>query len=129
MESYCASDLQLVGLVEAWQINLARSKFVQNGVFDLIIDAFLHHFRSFLEAEPEVQAEVALYQTTRTPTGTFVEFTSRLSNRIREMENSLKQCLPPKMKGFIIKRQAKLTQIKQSIFTLTCQRGDSRRTE
>ena len=70
---------------------------------------FRHHFRSFLEAEPEVQAEVALYQTTRTPTGTFVEFTSRISNRIREMENSLKECLPPKMRGFIIKRQAKLT--------------------
>ena len=25
------------------------------------------------------------------------------------MENSLKECLPPKMKGFIVKRQAKLT--------------------
>ena len=66
MESYCTSDLRLVGLVEAWQIHLARSKFVQNGVFDLITDAFRHHFRSFLEAEPEVQAEVALYQTTDT---------------------------------------------------------------
>ena len=109
MESNCTSDLQLVGLVEAWQIHLARSKFVQKGVFDLIIDAFRHHFRSFLEAEPEVQAKVALYQTTRTPTGTFVEFTSRIINRIREMENSLKECLPPKMRGFIIKRQAKLT--------------------
>ena len=52
---------------------------------------------------------MALYQTTRTPKGTFVEFTSRISNRIREMENSLKECLPPKMIGFIIKRQAKLT--------------------
>ena len=109
MESYCASDLQLVGLVEAWQIHLARSKFVQNGVFDLIIDAFRHHFRSFLKAESEVQAEVALYQTTKTPTGTFVEFTSRIINRIREMKNSLNECLPPKMKGFFIKRQAKLT--------------------
>ena len=29
--------------------------------FDLIIGAIRHHFRSYLEAEPEVQAEVALY--------------------------------------------------------------------
>ena len=29
--------------------------------FDLIIAAFRHHFRSYLEAEPEVQAEIALY--------------------------------------------------------------------
>ena len=56
-----------------------------------------------------MQAEVALYQTTRTPKGTFVEFTSRISNRIREMESGFKECLPPKMKGFIIKRQAKVT--------------------
>ena len=32
--------------------------------FDLIIGAIRHHFRSYLELEPEVQAEVALYQTT-----------------------------------------------------------------
>ena len=30
--------------------------------FDLIIGAIRHHFRSYLEAEPEVQAETALYQ-------------------------------------------------------------------
>ena len=42
--------------------------------FDLIIGAIRHHFRSYLEAEPEVQAEKALYQTTRSPKGTFVEF-------------------------------------------------------
>ena len=28
---------------------------------------------------------------------------------MREMESGLKECLPPKMKGFIIKRQAMLT--------------------
>ena len=32
--------------------------------FDLIIGAIRHHSRSYLEAELEVQAEVALYQTT-----------------------------------------------------------------
>ena len=38
--------------------------------FDLIIGAIRQHFRSYLEAEPEVQAELALYQTTRAPKGT-----------------------------------------------------------
>ena len=67
------------------------------------------HFRSYLEAEPEVQAEVALCQTMRAPKGTFVEYTSRISNKLREMESGFKELLPPKLKSFIIKRQAKLT--------------------
>ena len=37
--------------------------------FDLIIGATRHHFRSYLEAEPEVQEEVALYQTMRASKG------------------------------------------------------------
>ena len=77
--------------------------------FVLIIGAIRHHFRSHLEAEPEVQAEIALYQSTRSPKGTFVEYTSRISNKLREMESGFKELLPPKLKGFIIKRQAKLT--------------------
>ena len=77
--------------------------------FDLIIGAIRHHFRSYPEEEPQVQAEVALYQTTRSPKGTSVEYTSRVSNKLREMESGFKQFLPPKLKGFIIKRQAKLT--------------------
>ena len=77
--------------------------------FDLIIGATRHHFRSYLEAEPEVQAEMALYQSTRSPTGTFVEYTSRISNKLREIESGFKEFIPPKLKGFIIKRQAKLT--------------------
>ena len=77
--------------------------------FDLIIGAIRHHFRSYLEAEPEVQAEVALYQSSRSPKGTFVEHTSRISNKLREMESCFKVSLPPKLKGFIIKGQAKLT--------------------
>ena len=56
-----------------------------------------------------MQAEVALYQTMRTPKGTYVDFTSCISNRIREMESGFKEYLPPKMRGIIIKRQAKLT--------------------
>ena len=59
--------------------------------YDLIIGAIRHHFRSCLEAEPEVQAEVAI------------------SNKLREMESGFKEFVPPKLKGFIIKRQAKLT--------------------
>ena len=76
---------------------------------DLIIGAIRDHFRSYLEAEPEVQAEIALYQSTRSPKGTLVEYTSRISNKLREMESGFKELLPPKLKGFIIKRQAKLT--------------------
>ena len=53
--------------------------------FDVIIGAIRHHFRSYREAEPEVQAEVALHQTTRAPKGTFVEYTPRISNKLREM--------------------------------------------
>ena len=63
----------------------------------------------YLEAEPEVQAEVALYHSTRSPKGTFVEYTSRISNKLRDMESGSKELIPPKLKGFIIKRQAKLT--------------------
>ena len=77
--------------------------------FDLIIDAIRHHFRTYLEAQPEVQAETALHQSTRSPKGTFVEYTLRISNKLREMESGFKELLPPKLKGFIIKRQAKLT--------------------
>ena len=77
--------------------------------YDLIIGVSRHHFRSYLEAEPEVQAEVALYQTMRAPKGTFVDCTPRISNKLREMESGFKELLPPKLKGFIIKRQAKLT--------------------
>ena len=38
-----------------------------------------------------------------------MEYTSRISNKLREMESGFKELLPPKLKGFIIKRQAKLT--------------------
>ena len=48
-------------------------------------------------------------QSTRSPKGTFVEYTSRLSNKLREMESGFKELLPAKFKGFVIKRQAKLT--------------------
>ena len=71
-------------------------------IFDLIIGAIRHHFRSYLEAEPEVQAEIALYQSTRFPKGTLVEYTSRISNKLREMESGFKKLLPPKLNGFII---------------------------
>ena len=40
--------------------------------FDLITGAIRHHFRSSLE----VQAEIALYQSRRSPKGTVVEYTS-----------------------------------------------------
>ena len=59
--------------------------------------------------KPDVQAEVALYQSTRALKGTFIEYTSRISNKIREMEGGFTECLPPKMKSFVIRRQAMLT--------------------
>ena len=58
---------------------------------DLIIGAIRHHFRSYLESELEVQAEVALYQTMTAPKGTFVEYTSRISNKLLEMESGFKE--------------------------------------
>ena len=61
--------------------------------FDLIIGAIRYHFRSCLEPEPEVQAEIALYQTARAPKGTFVEYTSRISNKLREMESGFKRSI------------------------------------
>ena len=38
-----------------------------------------------------------------------MEYTSRISNKLREMESGFKELLPQKLKCFIIKRQAKLT--------------------
>ena len=54
------------------------------------------------------------------PKGTFVEYTSRIINKLREMESGFKELLSPKLKGFIIKRQAKLThdQAKQLHFNI-----------
>ena len=40
------------------------------------------------------------------PKGTFLEYTSRIINKLREMESGFKELLPPKLKGFIIKRDA-----------------------
>ena len=68
--------------------------------FDLIIGAIRHHFRSYLEAEPEVQAEIALYQSTRSPKGTFVEYTSRISNKLREMESGFQRASSAQIEGF-----------------------------
>ena len=45
------------------------------------------------------------------------------------MESGFNELLPPKLKGFIIKRQAKLTMTKRSIYISTYQRGDSRQTK
>ena len=87
-------------LVGVWRITFRRIKSVRVKVFDLIIGAIRRHFRWYLEPEPEVQAEVALHQTMRAPKGTFVEYTSRISNKLREMEGGFKELLPPKIEGF-----------------------------
>ena len=79
--------------------------------FDLIIGAIRHHFRSYLEAEPEVQAEIALYQSRRSPKGTRLWNTRRESatNFVRWRVASKRFFRPIKLKGFTTKRQAKLT--------------------
>ena len=102
---HCPSERLVGGLADQF----SEDQICSGQGFDLIIGAIRHHFLSYLEAEPEVQAEIALYQTTRSPKGTLVEYTSRISNKLREMESGFKELLPPKLKGFIIKRQAKLT--------------------
>ena len=87
MVSNCTRHFLSERSVEAWQIHSVRSNSVRVKVSILIVGAMSHHFRSYLEAEPDVQAEVAMYQAMRTPEGTFVEFTSRISNKLREMES------------------------------------------
>ena len=107
VELYKALHLGTVGRSLADQFS--DDQICSNQGFDLTIGAIRHHFRSYLEAEPEVLEEIALYQSTRAPKGTFVEYTSRISNKLREVESGFKQSLRPKLKGFIIKRQAMLT--------------------
>ena len=57
-----------------------------------------------------------------------MEYTSRISNKLREMENGFKELLPPKLKGFIIQRQAKLTHDQAKHLHFYILRGDSRLT-
>ena len=92
---HCPSE-RLVGV---WRINFSEDQICSSQGFDLIVGTIRHSFRSYLEAEPEVQAEIALYQSTRSPKGTFVEYTSRISNKLREMESGFKEFLPPKLKS------------------------------
>ena len=66
----------------------SEDQIYSNQGFDLITGAIRHHFRSFLEAEPEVQAEVAFCQTTRAPKGTFVEYTSRISKWFQRVSSA-----------------------------------------
>ena len=86
---YKASPLGTIGRSLADQFS--KDQICSGQGFDLIIGAIRHHFQSYLEAEPEVQAEIALYQSTRSPEGTFVEYTSRISNKLREMESGFKE--------------------------------------
>ena len=74
---YKALPLGTIGQSLPDQCN--EEQICSNKGFDLIVGAIRRHFRPYLEAEPDVQGEVALYLTTRTPKGTFVEFTSRIS--------------------------------------------------
>ena len=50
--------------------------------FDLIVEQIKKHFASYLEAEPEVQGELALYQTQRENRQTFMEFTGKFQRKL-----------------------------------------------
>ena len=77
----CVKLCKALAIGRSWADLFSEDPICSGQGFDLIIGAIRHHFRSYLEAEPEVQAETALYQSTRSPKGTFVEYTSRISNR------------------------------------------------
>ncbi len=77
--------------------------------FDIILEKIKDHFKAYVDAEPEVHAEVAIYQTTRKRQQTLVEYTSLILARVRDMEASLQEELPSRFKCFLIKRQAQLT--------------------
>ena len=77
--------------------------------FEAILGAITQHFKSYLDIDPEVQCELSLYKTRRDPRATFVEYTTTMTSRLRDLERSLDEQIPPKLKGYIIKRQASLT--------------------
>ena len=77
--------------------------------FDLIIGAIRHHFRSYLEAEREVQAEVALYKSTRSPKRHFCGIHVANQQQTSRDGEWFQRASSAKIEGFIIKRQAKLT--------------------
>lgn len=77
--------------------------------FDLIVEAINKHFKNVLEAEPEVLAELAVYVTQRDSRQTYLEYTNNIKRKLAEFEAAIKEEIPPKIKGFIIKRQARLT--------------------
>ena len=64
MVSSCTSHFLSVLSVESLADQFSEEQICSSQGFDLIIGAIRNHFRSYLEAEPEVKAEVALYQTT-----------------------------------------------------------------
>ena len=73
------------------------------------MEAIKDHFKTVMEAEPEVLSELAIYVTQRSPGQTYLEYTNNIKRKLAEFEQAIEETLPPKIKGFIIKRQAKLT--------------------
>ena len=65
----------------------------------MILDKIKKHFATLYEADPEIQAELALYKMTRDNRGTFTEYTSRLIDRVRQMEASCFRVLVNQDKG------------------------------
>ena len=77
--------------------------------FDLLVEAIKDHFKTVMEAEPEVLSELAIYITQRSSGQTYLEYTNAIRLKLAEFEQAIGETLPPKIKGFIIKRQARLT--------------------
>ena len=76
------------------------------------------HFANSLEVEPEVQAELSMYQTVRENRQSLMEFTGQLQRKLTEFDNAIGEKIPPNMKGFIIKRQSRLTSDHEKLFHL-----------
>ena len=57
--------------------------------FDLIVGKIKEHFANILEGEPEVQAELSMYQTVRENCQTFMAFTGHLIRRLTDFENAI----------------------------------------
>ena len=72
--------------------------------FDLLVEAIKDHFKTVMEAEPEVLSELAIYTTQRKPGQTYLEYTNSIRLKLAEFEQAIGETLPPMIKGFIIKR-------------------------
>ena len=84
--------------------------YVQSTGLEAVLGAITENFKSYLDFDPEVKCELGLYKTRRDLRATFVEYTTTMTIRLGDLERSLDEQIPPKLKGYIIKRQASFTE-------------------